>query len=162
MKRFLTLIPLLIVTVALAGPSVSSQKAFARLTKLAGTWEGKAEGMDTKVTYKLTGAGSALVETQFPGEPHEMVTVYHLDGNDLVLTHYCAAHNQPTMKYVAGNDPNVLAFNFVSGSNMKPRDVHMHSVKIRFIGDDEIESDWTSFSDGKSAGTVHFKLKRVK
>lgn len=164
MKRFLTLIPLLIVTAAAyAGPSPATQKAFANLKKLVGTWEDKGQGgMEVTVTYKITGAGSAVVETQFPGQPHEMVTVYHLDGDDLILTHYCAAGNQPTMKFVPGKDPNVLSFNFLKGSNMKPKDAHMHSVKIRFISENQVQSDWTSFSGGKAADTVHFKLKRVK
>ena len=53
---------------------------------------------EESVVYKLTGAGSALVETQFPGTGHEMVSVYHLDGDDLRMTHYCAAGNQPRVK----------------------------------------------------------------
>ena len=28
--------------------------------------------------------------------------VYHMDGPDLVMTHYCAAGNQPTMKFKPG------------------------------------------------------------
>ena len=49
-------------------------------------------------TYRVTAAGSAVMEVLFPGTDHEMVTVYHQDGDDLILTHYCAAGNQPRMK----------------------------------------------------------------
>jgi len=162
MKRILSLIPLFIVAVAFAGPSAATKKAYDRLAKLAGTWEGKGKTMDLKVVYRLTGAGSALMETQFPDSSYEMVTMYHLDGDNLVLTHYCASGNQPMMKFVPGKDPNVLQFNFYKGSNMKPSDSHMHSVKIRFISDDEIQSDWTSYNAGKPSGTAVFHLKRVK
>src|SRR5690348_14678733 len=91
---------------------VEAKGAFAKLKKLAGTWKteldatGKAADFKKKVEkhkdqhaaehsviFKLTGAGSALVETQMPGAAHEMVSVYHLDGDDLRMTHYCAAQN---------------------------------------------------------------------
>ena len=49
------------------------------------------------IVYSVIAAGSAVHEHMFPGGPHEMVTVYHLDGPDLLLTHYCAAGNKKLM-----------------------------------------------------------------
>lgn len=73
-----------------------------RLKTLAGTWvEADADGKPTdKVVsvFKVTAAGSAVEETIFPGQPQEMVSIYHRDGADLLLTHYCALGNQPRMK----------------------------------------------------------------
>lgn len=161
MKKLLTLFCIVLAASAFAGKDTAATKAFDQLKKLAGDWEGKAGGSAVKVTYKVTGAGSAVVETQFPGEAHEMVTVYHLDNGSLVLTHYCAAGNQPTMKFQPGKNPKVLSFNFYKGSNMKTADMHMHSVKITLLSPDEVQSDWTSYSGGKPAGTVHFKMKRA-
>ncbi len=163
MKK-LTLILLLVVAslMAWAGPALTAKQAFERLKTLEGTWEGKASGdMDVKVVYKVTGAGSALIETQFPGTGHEMVTVYHLDGDQLVLTHYCAAGNQPSMK-LKSSDANTLSFDFTKGSNMKPTDMHMHSMKLSFKAADHVVSDWTSFQNGKAGYVAHFDLKRVK
>ena len=68
---------------ALAGdeaPEGGASAAFARLKALEGEWTGtgghRGEAKDpTTVLYKVTGAGSAVVETLFPGTPHEMVTV---------------------------------------------------------------------------------------
>ena len=90
---------------------VEAKAAFARLKALAGTWKvqlggdhrgGQSQGNQEKhdgspatVTFGLTGAGSTVVETQFPGKGHEMISMYHLDGEDLRMTHYCAAGNQP-------------------------------------------------------------------
>ena len=73
-----------------------------RLKKLAGTWvEADKDGKPTdKVVsvVKVTAGGSAVHETLFPGQPMEMVSVYHLDRADLVMTHYCVLGNQPRMK----------------------------------------------------------------
>src|SRR5262245_56809684 len=69
--------------------------AFDKFKQLEGEWVGKevsgAKGIegDVHIKYKLTAGGSAVVETIMPGSEHEMVTVIHPDGNNLVLTHYC-------------------------------------------------------------------------
>lgn len=153
-----------------ATPAASASPAAAqleRLKALAGTWTGKAgpagsPGQGAVVTWRVTGGGSAVVETIFPGTPHEMVTVYHLDGDALLLTHYCAAGNQPTMRALPSRDPSVIAFDFLRGSNMKPGDVHMHSARIVLAGADRLESEWTTWRDGKPAGTMKFALARQK
>ncbi len=79
---------------------VEAKAAFDRLKTLAGEWNVAASGEhhDSKVIYKVTAAGSALMETDSAGSKHEMVTMYHLDGKDLLMTHYCAAGNQPRLK----------------------------------------------------------------
>jgi hypothetical protein len=159
---------LLSATLALtfAPADASAKQTFDRLKKLAGTWEGKAghgaEAQTAKVVYKVTGAGSALMETQFPGSPHEMVTIYHLDGDKLMLTHYCAAQNQPRMRLVAGADPTRLRFDFVGGTNMKPADAHMHSLTLRLLDDDHIVSEWAFYANGKPGDVAKFDLRRVK
>jgi hypothetical protein len=81
---------------------ISGKDAFEILKGFAGEWTGKvAEGEpvpNPSVIYHVTAAQSAVVETLFPGTAHEMVTVYHMDGDKLVMTHYCAAGNQPHMR----------------------------------------------------------------
>src|SRR6516165_1621351 len=72
------------------------------LKGLAGDWV--EVGKDGKPTdrvvssIRVTSAGSAVLETLFPGTDHEMVTLYHLDGAELILTHYCMMGNQPRMR----------------------------------------------------------------
>lgn len=162
MKKFLCILCLSVVPLAAFCQGLTPKKAFAQLKKLVGTWEMKnPDGTISKVNYRLTGAGSALFETQFPGEPHEMVSVYHLDGNRLMMTHYCAAGNQPTMVYHPGKDAKILTFDFFRGSNMKLSDMHIHSAKIKFLGPEQLKSEWTGYSKGKNAGTTIFELKRV-
>jgi hypothetical protein len=76
-----------------------AEKAFATIKTLPGTWEGKGpDGHPLQVTCKITSGGSAVMSEIFvPNE--DMISVIHLDGpKRLLLTHYCAAGNQPRMQ----------------------------------------------------------------
>jgi hypothetical protein len=150
-----------------AKPPSPAAAQLEKLKALAGTWAGKAAhggspGDDTSVIWRVTAAGSAVVETIAPGTPHEMVTVYHLDGDKLMLTHYCAAGNQPTMRARPSKDPSVIAFDFVRGSNVKPGDMHMHSARIVLTSEDRLETEWTTWNGGKAADSAKFALTRQK
>jgi hypothetical protein len=142
--------------------------AFERLKKLVGDWQQanpKDEADRGKVTvrYRLTAGGSAVVETLFPGDDKEMLTVYHRDGNDLLLTHYCCCGNQPRMRARVGRDTNELVFDFDGGSNLDPaRDPHMHNYRVRFVDADHLHGEWEFYQDGKSASKHTFDLVRKK
>ncbi len=143
-------------------------EAFARLTALEGSWVDTSGTMGPAdkvlVTYRTSGSGSAVVETLFPGEDHEMVTVYHKDGPDLVLTHYCGLGNQPRMRATTVRD-NVLEFQFDGGLNIDPaKDTHMHSARLEFVSRTELRSRWVSWEGGRVAEghTVEFSLRRVE
>jgi hypothetical protein len=162
------------------GPAVSQEKpaatkegahknaALELFKQLSGEWTGKEgtglhEGQEVNVRYKVTAGGSAVVETLFPDTDHEMVTVIHPDGDDLILTHYCMLGNQPHMKAEGKPDGNKVAFKFTGCSNMKSeKDMHMHDASFTFVDKDTLKAEWTHYADGKAAGTVVFELKRKK
>lgn len=148
-------------------PPGSGAAALEKLKALAGDWVeveakmGPAGGVAS--SYRVTGAGSAVVSTLAPGTPHEMVSVYHRDGNDLVMTHYCAAQNQPRLraKTVTGN---VIAMDYDGGTNLDPaKDMHIHAVKIEVLGPDEMRETWIGWKDGKREEpplVLHLKRKK--
>jgi hypothetical protein len=141
--------------------------AFERFRALAGEWSGEFGMGDSKgpgsITYRVTGGGSAVEETLFRGTPHEMVTMYHRDGPRMLLTHYCAAGNQPTMVLVPGDDPAVLRFEFLRASNMKsPSDGHMHEAVFDFRTDGRLRTTWTYWEGGKAGHAATFDLERAK
>jgi hypothetical protein len=176
MKVFLRLSGLALAALALAlaadGRAAEPEKAKAsqldKLKRLAGDWTGKAmmhgkDAHDAAVTYRVTSGGSAVVETLFPGTEHEMVTMYHEDGADLVLTHYCMLHNQPRMKAEHDGPANQLVFKFAGGTNLRAdKDTHMHDMTLEFLGDDHIKATWTLYKDGKPVNTTSIDLKRRK
>ena len=138
-----------------------------RLKKLAGTWvEADKDGKPTdKVVsvIKVTAAGSAVHETLFPGQPHEMVSVYHRDGADLVMTHYCALGNQPRMKADPKAPANQLHFKFAGGTNLDPtKDKHMHSATLTLVDDAHIEVAGVGWQGGAPAKDMCCGLKLVR
>jgi len=138
---------------------------FEALKKLAGDWveigkDGKPTGTVVS-SIRVTSGGSAVHETIFPGTEKEMVTVYHLDGADLVLTHYCMLGNQPRMRAVPGKDANQIPFKFVSAGNLKnPDEHHMHEATLTILGPDRFRGEWTSCKDGKPCHQVTLELAR--
>ena len=132
----------------------ASRAAFERLTSLQGEWVG--EGLPDvpgpmTVTYRLTGGGSAIIETLFPGTPTEMVTLYTLEGGQLMLTHYCSMGNQPRMR-AETMQGDVLVFRYAGGANIDPwRDDHMHDARFEFVSENELLAEWTGWSGGRPA-----------
>jgi hypothetical protein len=148
--------------------AAGQQSGFEAFKKLAGEWVGKGasgpvQGEEVRISYRVTSGGSAVVETEFPGTDHEMLTLIHPDGNDLLLTHYCHLGNQPQMRAPGKMDGNRIAFKFVRATNMKSdRDMHMHEVTYTFVDDDTLRAEWMLYQDGKPAGPAAFELKRKK
>jgi hypothetical protein len=138
--------------------------AFDRFRALAGEWIAAEDSeMVTKgdlvARYEVTSGGTAVIETVFPGTPHEMVTVYHADGEDVVLTHYCLG-NQPRMR-ARGSSAERVEFAFDGGANIDPATSrHMHSASFRFLGPDRFESEWTELEGGEPVLVVKSRLAR--
>jgi hypothetical protein len=135
-----------------------------RLKKLAGTWQADTKDMGkVTVTYRVVAGGSTVMESIMPGSTHEMVTMYHADGEDLVLTHYCVLGNQPRMKALKDSKEGTLDFRCVGGSNMKcATDEHMHSAVLTFVDADHFTAEWGNMQNGKVDHTMKFDYVRQK
>lgn len=101
--------------------------ALTQLRGLAGEWEGSYvwSGARTatgtmNVTYYETGNGSAVVENLTVDGVPSMTSVYHLDGADLRMTHYCGAQNQPRLRArTIDLAKGILDFDFVDATNLR-------------------------------------------
>src|SRR5437868_4838136 len=150
-------------------PSPPTNPGLEKMKKLAGTWlaadkDGKPTDQVVSV-IKVTAGGSAVQETLFPGQPQEMVSIYHRDGADLLMTHYCALGNQPRMKADPASPPNQVRFQFAGGTNLDPaKDMHMHEGTLTFVDDDHIEFSGVAWVNGKPAEDhcATMKLARKK
>jgi hypothetical protein len=141
-----------------------SNAGFEKLKSLAGEWEGKTtDGKPVKATYKVTSGGSALSETLQAGTEPEMLTVYHMDGGQLMMTHYCSLANQPRMRAAASSgDPKSLDFQYVSATNLAKADApHMHHLVVAFDDANHITQKWMLKGMGPDQ-EVAFHLERKK
>ena len=99
--------------------------AFEALKSMEGTWKGTVsadgeEPRETTVTYRVSAAGHSVIQTFAPGSPFEMFSVYHMDGDELLMTHYCAIGNAPKMKFEPSGKAGELPFAFAGGTNFDP------------------------------------------
>jgi hypothetical protein len=139
--------------------------ALATLKSLAGSWTGTAGSGEhvgpATVIYRITAGGHVVQETLFPGTAHEMVTMYHLDGDRLLATHYCAMGNQPRFVLSADSSSDTLVFDFESITHAEsPAAMHMHGGRIHQIDATRLEAVWVVFKDGAKVGENRFTLQR--
>jgi hypothetical protein len=139
-----------------------AQKSFGQLKSLVGTWEGKnSQGEPVQVSYRMTAGGSALM-SEINGHGENMISMIHFDGtNRLLLTHYCAAGNQPRMQASASPDGKTITFHFVDATNLdSPQAGHMDHVAISMLDPNHHTEEWTFTDHGKEMKEV-FDLKRT-
>ena len=143
--------------------TTKSAAVFRQLSGLVGDWEGAQDGVPVTVTYTLTGDSSALMEFVEPrnSPASAMVTMFTVDGDHLIATHYCAARNQPQMVTgVPGDLAQGVTFSLVRVTGMKTPD-DWHNTGLTFMQDDKdhITQRWTYLYKGK-AGTTVFRYTR--
>jgi hypothetical protein len=141
------------------------QMMLEQVKSLAGTWE--MQNPETKkwepaVTYTVSSAGSVVREVMFPGAAHEMTNVYHMDGDSLVVTHYCAMGNQPKMRATNATNGRI-DFAFDSVTNLRSGDeMYMGSMSLVWKDANTITQSWKSYKNGREE-TGHapdFELRR--
>jgi hypothetical protein len=147
-------------------PAPPTNAALEKMKALAGTWlltdEGKPTDQIASI-IKVTAGGSVVHETLFPGQPHEMVSVYTVDGPDLIMTHYCVLGNQPRMKADPKSPANQIVFRFAGGTNLDPKkDKHMHEATLTIVDDDHLELNGIGWENGAPAKEMCCGLKLVR
>jgi hypothetical protein len=143
------------------------QSAFNYIKTLAGNWSrvGGAThehgASSSVVSFKISAAGSTVMETYNAGQPNEMVTVYHMDGKTLLLTHYCALQNAPVMKFAKTGKPGEIKMEFFGGTNFDPKvDAHAHEALIRVKDQDTFEATSIGYAGGKPLPPAISLMKR--
>lgn len=148
-------------------PAATKNAGLEKMKTLVGTWvmadkDGKPTEQVVSV-IKLTAGGSAIHETLFPGQEHEMVSIYTADGSDLVMTHYCMLGNQPRMKANTKSLGNKINFEFAGGSNLDPKkDKHMHAATLTIVDADHYEVDGVGWENGEPAKEMCGAMKLVR
>lgn len=146
---------------ASASAQTGAQKAFNAIKNLPGTWEQQtADGHTLQVTFKVVSGGSAVM-SEISDFKEDMISMIHLDGpNRLLLTHYCAAGNQPRMEATVFPDGKVITFRYVDATNLATPDAaHMKQMVLTLIDDSHHTEQWSFAGEGKDH-TETFDLHR--
>jgi hypothetical protein len=146
---------------ASANGKAKSAAAFERLISLVGEWEGTNSAGQVQATYTLVSGGTALMERLKSANEPEMITLYSLDGDHLLVTHYCSMGNQPQMKTATITElDSPLAFKIVQVTGMKsPDEGHMTGLVLTMPDRDHFTQQWTYKDKGKEQSNL-FKFTR--
>ncbi len=147
-----------------AEPAVDARAAFARLKSLAGEWQADTSMGKSHITYEVIAGGATVLERETIANIHDMLTAYHLDGDRLLLTHYCMAGNQPRMQARSYNSKTgELRFEILDATNLaSPQAGHMLNATLRFADSTHLNADWEFFEGGKKKTQERFEYTRVR
>ena len=127
--RKLTLLIIMVATAVVAlpqqmprasGPQSDAQKAFEKMKTLSGSWEGTVMDIPINFTIRAASSGTAILHegNTEKGVPNHEITMFYVDGDRLLATHYCDAGNRSNMEGKMSADGKSVEFNFldVAGS----------------------------------------------
>jgi hypothetical protein len=155
-----------------------AQKSFDKLKSLAGSWEGRVttvppqpgmgDGTVADISLRVTSRGNALVHemkaagtADDPTKYDHPVTMFYLENDRLLLTHYCDAGNRPRMAARTSPDGKTVEFDFldVAGGTQYG---HMHHGVFTVIDANHHTEDWTYMMPGDKPVIAHMDLQRTK
>jgi len=176
LRFMLSVVLLSLSTVAFAQTDAQksdAQKSFDKLKTLAGSWEGHGTSTPPQpdmpdlmqVSLRVTSTGNALMhEMRGKGKPGDRndddpITMFYVDGDRLLLTHYCDAGNRPRMVGKVSPDGKTVEFDFVdvAGSTQYG---HMHHALFTIIDANHHTEDWTYMMPGDKPLQAHIDLHR--
>ena len=147
-------------------PGPANRDAAERIKALEGTWQGRSsKGWEDRVSFQVIAGGSCVVErSDFDAHPGEtMLTMFHMDGGELMLTHYCVAKNQPRLRATEiSPDLKTIVFTFRDATNLASRDQgHMDKAVFRFLDENRFTAQWTWYQNGQERWLETIELVRV-
>lgn len=162
---FLSLILLLLMqTKVIANTGLNVNEAFDEMKSLVGIW--KKEGGKSpnfSISFELTANSSVLVETWLRNGKKHSLTLYHLDNQNLMATHYCPQGNQPRLLLEGSSTLNDLRFNFYDSTNLVDiAHSHQHSLGFEFSENVNLILRKESYLNAGKEEFSTLRLERIK
>ena len=172
MRSLRFVLPIFVIWLSAAAIAQSDgQKSFDLLKTLAGSWQGtltttppqpEVAGKQAQLSLRVTSMGNAIVhEMRMDGRPDDPITMFYLDGDRLLLTHYCDAGNRPRMAAKSSPDGKTVEFEFLDLAGGTQYG-HMHHAVFTAIDANHHSEDWTYIEPGDKPIHAHFDLQRTK
>jgi hypothetical protein len=129
-------------------------QVYEQLKLLAGEWEAQLPGFGTLTSsVRLVSNGKAIEEVIGSPQDNE-VSVYTLDADTILLTHYCAmtpdGHQVRLQTTPLGSAPSRLEFRFIGATNLHSMQApHMRRVTMAISDRDHYSERWVKTENGK-------------
>ena len=139
MSRFLGLLPcgMLLLAQGATTTIADSDAVFDAFKSLKGRWTIQSGGktIATVMTYDI-GSKDSIVTEQFGKE----LSVIHRDGQDLQMTHFCNAGNQPRLRLKKCRFPGLFEFEMFDITNRRKSDeAHVQKIIYRVVDGKHME-----------------------
>lgn len=109
-----------------ASDARSATQQFEQIAQWVGRWRVDETEVLT-IVFESTASGRTIVERwETPNGVHSM-TVYHMDGDALVATHYCPQGNQPRLASHGSDGPDIR-FTFRDVTDLDPGESYQHDL----------------------------------
>jgi hypothetical protein len=124
-----------------------AQKAFEVMKTMIGSWQGTVMDIPINVTIRLASSGTAILhEATADGKrpPDHEITMFYVDGDRLLATHYCDGGNRPRWEAKMSPDGKTIEFTFLDITGGTQRgyvkrtaftiiDANKHVVELTYI-----------------------------
>ncbi len=122
------------------------KKAFEYLKTLSGSWQGTVMNIPISITIRAASSGTAILHEMNTekGPPDHEITMFHVEDDRLIATHYCDAGNRARFEGKVSSDGKRVEFSFldvtgstkgglVRGMVFTPVDADKHLIEFTFI-----------------------------
>ena len=142
----------------LAASQLFADSGLDKIKSLVGEWEATTPEGPATVKYELISNGTA-VEERLGVHDTEMVSIYHMNGGKLMMTHYCSFNNQP--RFEATMDGDTITFNYVDATNLQSESSpHINGLVLNFKDADHFSQQWSNNDPNHKAPTMNFLRKK--
>ena len=127
----------------------SPQAVFTQLKTLEGDW--RSTSGKTTANYKLIANGSSIVETWTMSPTRQSMTVYTMDGDRILATHYCPQGNAPRLQLSNTGADGTHYFEFLDGANLQGKHgFHEHAFWVRLDSSGNLVRSETYIANGSA------------
>jgi len=141
---------------------INLNQTFEKFKTLAGTWLGSVMGMTIQATIRVTSRGNAVLhEMTSSAMPDNPITMIYVDGDRLLLTHYCDSGNRPRMEGKISPDGNSVEFTLldITGNTKKG---FMNRVAFAIVDANHHNEESTWMLPGNKSFRAASVLQRTK